>query len=145
DFQSVLSRLFPASQVSGASATGYANTYPIRICRMSELYDLVTQLKPVREKPHHIRSLFLLFTWHPNSLTVRNSLVAVSLPDCLSAGSSTEANSQTSLCDFQLHQLTKLAWSRLDVAVPLISQLISRIRLTHQDYIDLLSQHLFLL
>lgn len=91
-----------------------------------------------------------ILNWYPNSLTLNQSLVRMSLPDCASlrarpvtskAGRSSSGAHvpENEACKFEVNQLVKVAWAELSEAAPLITRLLDRFNISQWDYIQLLN------
>ena len=73
---------------------------------------------------HFLRSLpVLFFSWVPNVLTSSDRFSRLHFPACDGALSP----SAGSACDFEVHQLTKMMWSRLHTHTPEAHHLISQL------------------
>ncbi|VDP79141.1 unnamed protein product [Echinostoma caproni] len=106
-----------------------------------------------------------LLSWYPNGFTLPSTLPNLWLPDCdltVAGGNGSTVQFVTHswlppdsqftsprrsdtfgpYCRFESHQATKLAWAKLQTAVPLLHQLISHMRLSQSEYDELLSSAL---
>jgi len=81
---------------------------------------------------HNLPVLF--FSWVPNVLTSKYRISRVHFPSC-DGGLSYDAGSG---CDFEIHQLTKIIWSRLRTHTPEAHCLISRLHFSSSDLESLL-------
>jgi len=76
----------------------------------------------------------LFFSWVPNVLTSDGRFSRLHFPSC-DGGLSYDAGSG---CDFEIHQLTKMMWSRLGTHTPEAHHLISHLHLSTSDLESLL-------
>jgi len=76
----------------------------------------------------------LFFSWVPNVLTSDGRFSRLHFPSC-DGGLSYDAGSG---CDFEIHQLTKIMWSRLHTHTPEAHHLISRLHFSTSDLESLL-------
>jgi len=76
----------------------------------------------------------LFFSWVPNVLTSNGRFSRLHFPSC-DGGLSQDAGSG---CDFEIHQLTKIMWSRLQTHTPEAHHLISRLHFSNSDLESLL-------
>jgi len=90
----------------------------------------------VREQfSHHLPVLF--FSWVPNLLTSDGRFSRLHFPSC-DGGLSYDVSSG---CDFEIHQLTKLMWSRLQTHTPEAYHLISHLYFSTSDLESLLMNY----
>jgi len=86
-------------------------------------------------RDHFSRNLpVLFFSWVPNVLTSNRPVSRVHFPSC-DGGLSYDAGSG---CDFEIHQLTKIMWSRLVTHTPEAHHLISHLHFSISDLESLL-------
>lgn len=76
----------------------------------------------------------LFFSWVPNVLTSDDRFSRLHFPSC-DGGLLYDAGSG---CDFEIHQLTKIMWSRLQTHTPEAHHLISRLHFSTSDIESLL-------
>lgn len=86
-------------------------------------------------RDHFSRSLpVLFFSWVPNVLTSDGRFSRLHFPSC-DGGLSYDAGSG---CDFEIHQLTKIVWSRLHTHTPEAHHVISHLHFSTSDLESLL-------
>lgn len=86
-------------------------------------------------RDHFSRNLpVLFFSWAPNTLTSDGRFTRLHFPSC-DGGLSYDAGSG---CDFEIHQLTKIMWSRLHTHTPEARHLILHLHFSTSDLESLL-------
>ena len=75
----------------------------------------------------------LFFNWVPNDLTASESFSRVHFPSCRATSHQIPKD-----CDFEIHQLSKMMWSKLKSHTPEAYHLISKMHFDENEFEDLL-------
>ncbi|CAH8497665.1 unnamed protein product [Dicrocoelium dendriticum] len=133
---------------------------PLLLCRADLLAFLLGSTSQSDSIPNSAASPLnsssncVLLSWYPNGLaTTNSSFNALPIPNCdsshlIRSGPDSfkhhhfmlpEKHSTSSDCRFQSFQATKLSWAELETSLPLIHQLVNRMRLSQIEYQELLT------
>lgn len=74
----------------------------------------------------------LFFDWQTNTLTSSGNFTRLKFPTCCTVGAQLPH-----ACDYDVNQLTKLAWSKIKTRAPAAFHLLSHMSLTQEQYKDI--------